>query len=107
VSIAASVVSEPDLSREGSGSETTASVIRKLLVNFWIREKQITGFSPIVFCYLSGRFKTRQAVEKVVCTPGNYGGGRAFWKAVRSKWGPALLQCSHLKFWKLHGHSWS
>jgi len=24
-------------------------------------------------------------VEKVVCTPGNYGGGRAFWEAIWSK----------------------
>jgi len=31
-----------------------------------------------------------QAVEKVVCTPGNCGGGRAFWDAIRSKWDPTL-----------------
>jgi len=36
-------------------------------------------------------FKICQEVEIVVCTPGNYGGGRTFWKAIRSKWGSASL----------------
>jgi len=47
----------------------------------------------------TSKFKIHQAVEKVVCTPGSYGGERAFWEAIRSKCSPALLWCSNLIFW--------